>query len=935
MRHFAEIWGACEGVVRSQAAKFPQATFTCIRDIYGRCSFAIESLSEEGQAALEQEIEQIDGIEPLLGPVPLQVIDPGSSLGKLVIQLRMPLADGPPNAYVVERLLNNESWLHGSGENPAGFPPVVAFYSFKGGVGRSTSAALTALTLAREGKRVVVIDLDLEAPGIEGSFGVSEGEITAGVVDFLLERAIAGEDYSPNMDDFVLPISDQEITASGGSLVIVPAGKLDDTYMERLGRVNLSEVTRAGDNPIRALIAALVAWRAADLVIVDCRTGFTDVGGMTLNGLSTLDVLVFRGGEADRRYMPLVLRHILRLRRGESATPALADRLARSFLLVFTMIEPPAKPEEAAQFIAELREHVSETCWRVVFERFSAKDYIYPSVSAVDTPHDPVPHDAILIPYLRDFAMVSLIPDMHQIQSERPERPYDTLARRIMDVKLVKPEKKKPAASTATGEVSRQKVLEAIEKVTGKPEGETEFETVEDFKKRFLPRTAYRTLLDPRAFIMLGRKGAGKSVLFQLLKHEEYLKAIADHLGADKRVVASTRWSIGFDVSPSSEASYDDFLHVLQVSQGDPDLLARFWRALAARRLAALVGRPLRELPDVQACIDKLSDQPTQRAVEKWLSEVNASLEAEGRYACLSYDDLDVGLTRDVQKRGRLISALVDYWQQSARRLPRLRAKIFLRDDIWAREVHFTDKAKIRDGIDRTTITWDAVDIYRMVLKRVAHDEEVRKYLQQAGLWSAEFDKMLTTKLGFVPPFDEDWIKKGIYALAGETMAGGEYGYKKGYVYTWVITHSADATGDIRPRTALLLFSEAAKLQKTAVAGAGSILNPRSFVEALRGEVSQKAIADLRIEFNKEWSKGEVWLPDTFSSFERTWPVAEDALLAHLRAECRLKLPEGKEMLDRMSEAGLIERRKSRKSGEIMLQMPDIYLFGLGLTRRG
>ncbi len=41
----------------------------------------------------------------------------------------------------------------------------VTFYSFKGGVGRSMALINTAGILAGRGFRVLVIDLDLEAPG--------------------------------------------------------------------------------------------------------------------------------------------------------------------------------------------------------------------------------------------------------------------------------------------------------------------------------------------------------------------------------------------------------------------------------------------------------------------------------------------------------------------------------------------------------------------------------------------------------------------------------------------------------------------------------------------------------------------------------------------------------------------------------------------------
>jgi stress-induced morphogen len=45
-------------------------------------------------------------------------------------------------------------------------PLVVTFYSFNGGVGRSTALGIVAGILASRNRRVVVIDFDLEAPGI-------------------------------------------------------------------------------------------------------------------------------------------------------------------------------------------------------------------------------------------------------------------------------------------------------------------------------------------------------------------------------------------------------------------------------------------------------------------------------------------------------------------------------------------------------------------------------------------------------------------------------------------------------------------------------------------------------------------------------------------------------------------------------------------------
>src|SRR4026209_1859456 len=47
---------------------------------------------------------------------------------------------------------------------------IVTFYSFKGGVGRSMAMAAAGYLLAQRGLKVLVMDFDLEAPGLERYF---------------------------------------------------------------------------------------------------------------------------------------------------------------------------------------------------------------------------------------------------------------------------------------------------------------------------------------------------------------------------------------------------------------------------------------------------------------------------------------------------------------------------------------------------------------------------------------------------------------------------------------------------------------------------------------------------------------------------------------------------------------------------------------------
>ena len=72
-----------------------------------------------------------------------------------------------------------------------------AFYTYKGGTGRSLLLANTAHHLARLGKRVVAVDFDLEAPGLHYKLNLPARRPTdavpeCGVVDYLL-AATQGE----------------------------------------------------------------------------------------------------------------------------------------------------------------------------------------------------------------------------------------------------------------------------------------------------------------------------------------------------------------------------------------------------------------------------------------------------------------------------------------------------------------------------------------------------------------------------------------------------------------------------------------------------------------------------------------------------------------------------------------------------------------------
>ena len=78
---------------------------------------------------------------------------------------------------------------------------VTTFYSFKGGVGRTMALVNTAVDLAQRGRRVLAVDFDLEAPGLDTFPILRPAEPTPGIVDFVQEYLDSGQ--APDVRGFV------------------------------------------------------------------------------------------------------------------------------------------------------------------------------------------------------------------------------------------------------------------------------------------------------------------------------------------------------------------------------------------------------------------------------------------------------------------------------------------------------------------------------------------------------------------------------------------------------------------------------------------------------------------------------------------------------------------------------------------------------------
>ena len=96
----------------------------------------------------------------------------------------------------------------------------VTFYSYKGGVGRTLALMNVAARLAKRGKRVFILDFDLEAPGVDSFPGTPDA--TRGIVEYLSLYMAHGT--VPQLTDYVYHMPTR---GNNGRIDVMPAGRKD------------------------------------------------------------------------------------------------------------------------------------------------------------------------------------------------------------------------------------------------------------------------------------------------------------------------------------------------------------------------------------------------------------------------------------------------------------------------------------------------------------------------------------------------------------------------------------------------------------------------------------------------------------------------------------------------------------------------------------
>jgi MinD-like ATPase involved in chromosome partitioning or flagellar assembly len=184
----------------------------------------------------------------------------------------------------------------------------ITFYSFKGGVGRTMALVNVAAQLAKMGRKVLMVDFDLEAPGLETFESLRPPQPHPGLVEYVTEYVRTKR--SPDVREYIYSAGTGG--KKSGQLWVMPAGRRDRDYHLALTRLDWRKLYEECEGFLffEDLKAQWEQEYKPDYVLIDSRTGHSDVKGICTRQLPDAVVMLFIPNEQNLVGLRAVCREI-------------------------------------------------------------------------------------------------------------------------------------------------------------------------------------------------------------------------------------------------------------------------------------------------------------------------------------------------------------------------------------------------------------------------------------------------------------------------------------------------------------------------------------------------------------------------------------------------------------------------------------------------
>lgn len=463
-----------------------------------------------------------------------------------------------------------------------------------------------------------------------------------------------------------------------------------------------------------------------------------------------------------------------------------------------------------------------------------------------------------------------------------------------------------------------------------------ETETPEPFARRLYPVSEHLRAMDASVVLVLGPQGSGKSVLFTSFFTENH--PLADALtrwsprpSSLQAQLAASQYNAAF---PSATAFPG--CRALARWVDSEETAKKLWDAVLLRLLADHLAphrrrmlRPILAPPAVDVG-EILSAYDSMESISATaLDELDRDLQRSGRWIFAGYDELDTVGGFDWALMVRMLRGLMAFWSDRSRQWKRIRAKIFLRSELYRRHAAMgTTDSSAKLALNRADLTWSDGALLGMLVKRIANEShDLAAYCRSGRVRLDQHDI-----LGLVPNISDALTL--LKRLAGEFM-GEER--KKGSVRNWIFAHLRDGNRLISPRTLVQLFEHAAGEDATNQSlNPPRLIHPASLRKALP-EVSDSHVTQ-SISSGWPWLTGVrarlrqdpivPWEHDRITDllatdWDATWGAGDEA-------NTRPPVDRPDDFVDYLSEIGVFRWRSDDR-----VDVPDLYLSGLNLRRKG
>ena len=194
--------------------------------------------------------------------------------------------------WLLDRQVIGQDWMRNPLERKT-MNPRVTFFGIKGGVGRSTALVIWAWHLAKQGKKVLVFDLDLESPGVSSTLLPQEFLPDYGIVDWFVEDGVGQAEIIEKGMVNTSPLG-RDLP---GEIRVVPAfGRETKDYLPKLARCYEGGFSENGTiswaERVQQIVETIETKENPDLVILDSRAGLHDIAAVLVTRMGA-DAFLF------------------------------------------------------------------------------------------------------------------------------------------------------------------------------------------------------------------------------------------------------------------------------------------------------------------------------------------------------------------------------------------------------------------------------------------------------------------------------------------------------------------------------------------------------------------------------------------------------------------------------------------------------------------